>query len=175
MNIITKFTIATEEGTDMIETLTRALAKEKFSSILKQGLLEDYIESHLNRKQLVAEMNDLSNQWLVVYADNDPAGYAKITSKGKRPKSLESKPVFRIADFAVLSKYPQFEVKKALFDKCLLICKHYEAVWINEYPSNPYLAFFESNGFVKQPEAYQLDEMSMPSVCLVFFNNTEKS
>ncbi|WP_343692089.1 N-acetyltransferase [Chitinophaga sp.] len=174
MDIITKFIIATDEGKGVILSLTRELAKEKFSSILEQKILEEYIDKHFNKKQLVAEMNDLSNQWLVVYVDNNPAGYAKITSKGEKPRSLENKRAARIADLAILTKYPEVEVKHSLLDKCLLVCKHHEGIWINEYAANPLIDFFESKGFERQPEASRLDDLALPSVYLVYFNDTGK-
>lgn len=174
MNIITKFTIATDEGIDIMLVLTKELAEEKFSFNLDQKMLEAYINKHFNTKQLVAEMNDLSNQWLVVYVDNHPAGYAKVTSNGKKPHSLENKRAVRIADFAVLKKYSAIEIKKTLLEKCLSISKHLEGVWINEYLSNPVIEFFESNGFVRQPETYQLEELELPSVCLVRLNDAAK-
>lgn len=174
MDIITKFTIATEEGTDIILTLTRELAKEKFSSVLDQKILEEYIDKHFNKMHLVAEMNDLSNQWLVIYVNNNPVGYVKITSNGKKPQSLKNKRAVRIADFAILAKYPEFEIKSSLLEKCLLVCRHHEAVWINEFVANPYIDFFESKGFQRQSEDFQHDELALPSVCLVYLNDEHK-
>lgn len=174
MNIITKFTVASDQGIDTLTAITKDLAKEKFSSILDQKMLEAYINKQFNTKQLVAEMNDLSNQWLVVYADNHPAGYAKITPGGKKPQSLENKRAVRIADFAVLEKYSAIEIKKALFEKCLSVCKHLEGVWINEYLSSPLIEFFESYGFARQLETCRLDELELPSVCLVWLNDAAK-
>lgn len=174
MNIITKFTVASDEGINTLTTLTKDLAKEKLSSILDQKMLEAYINKHFNTKQLVAELNDLSNQWLVVYADNHPAGYAKITSYGKKPQSLENKRAIRIADFAVLKKYSAIEIKKTLFEKCLSVCKHLEGVWINEYLSSPFIEFFESNGFARQLETCRQDDLELPSICLVRLNDVAK-
>jgi hypothetical protein len=174
MDIITKFTVATDERTDMVLSLTRELAREKFSTVLDQRRLKEYIDQNFNRTQLVAEMNDLSNQWLVVYVGHDPAGYAKITPKGEKPQSLENKRALRIADLAILSKYPDPEVKSSLLEKCLSVCRHLDGVWINEYPANPSIGFFESKGFVKQPGICQLDKPALPSVCLVYWNDAAK-
>lgn len=172
MEIATKFTIATEDVTKMLLKLTKDLAHEKFSEILDPNILESYIEEQFNAKYLVSEMNSMSNQWLTVYVDDNLAGYAKITSKGKKPLSLENNHALRIADFAVLRKYPEEEIKKSLLDKCLSVCKHVEAVWINEYMDNPIISFFESNGFQKQSETPQHDELDLPSVYLVYRYNS---
>lgn len=85
MNIITKFTLSTKPGIDVLLMLTKALAIEKYSSILEEKLLTRYIAQNFNKEALIAETNNMSNQWLVVYVDDQPAGYARITSKGKRP------------------------------------------------------------------------------------------
>lgn len=171
MDIITKFTIASDEGMDVLSFLTKELAREKFSNLLEPSILTTYIENNFNEKTLVTELNSMSSQWLVVYADHKPAGYARITTKGKKILLLEHKRVIRIADFAVLKEYSEIEIKKSLFEKCLSICKHYEAIWINEYLSNPFIDFFESKGFERQPKTCQLDELALPSVCLVYLND----
>lgn len=168
MNIITKFLIATEEGTDIIMKLSRDLANEKFSTILDQNTLEEYIDSNFNKKQLISDLNNLSNQWLVVYFENEPVGYAKITSKGQKPKILEDKRAVRIADLAILAKYSQIEIKNALLQKCLLVSKSYDGVWINEFTTNPLLDYFERNEFIKQTEVYQHDELKLPSTCFIY-------
>lgn len=168
MKITTKFTIATEEGTRMLSMLAKDLANEKFSSVLDQKSIESYIEKEFNTKYLVSEMNSMSNQWLTVYVDDNIAGYAKITSKGKPPLIFKNKRILRVADFAILRKYPEDEVKESLFEKCLSVCKSVEGIWINEFLENPIISFFESKGFEKQPEKSQHDELGLPSICLVY-------
>jgi len=44
-------------------------------------VLKNYIAENFSEKNLLVEGNSMSNQWLVVYADDEPAGYARITSK----------------------------------------------------------------------------------------------
>lgn len=174
MEIITKFTIATDEGTAMLFDLTRKLANEKFSSLVHQNVLNEYIENTFNKKKLIVDMNDLGNQWLTVYVDHIAVGYAKITSKGKRPQILENKRSVRISDFAILSEYNEEAVIDSLFNRCIAVSKNREGVWVNAYLENPYISFFENKGFVKQPEKYQHEELALPSVCLVSMNDSSK-
>ncbi len=171
MEITTRFAIATDEGTKKMLELTRELANEKFASLLDQKELQKYLEVQLNEKQLVAEMNDLSNQWLVVYAGTLPAGYAKITSKGKRPQVLENSRAARIADFAVLEAFPEYEIRNALLEKCLAVCRHHDGIWVNECFPAPLIKLFKNAGFEKQPEAWQHEELHVPSVCLVYLKS----
>lgn len=171
MKITTKFAIATEATTKMLSKLTQDLAHEKFYSILDQKTIESYIEEQFNTKYLISEINSMSNQWLMVYVDDNPAGYAKITSKGRAPHTLEDKRVLRIADFAILKRYPEEEVKKSLLEKCLSVCTRVESIWINEYIDNPIISFFESNGFQRQPELAQHDELNLPSIHMIYQSN----
>lgn len=151
---------------DALLILTKALAQEKFSPFIPTHALNNYIALHFSKAALIPEINSMSNQWLVVYADDDPAGYARITSKGHRPAVLEGRRAMRIADFGVLKNYTDPAIKASLFEKCISVCKSYEAAWINEYAGNPLIPFFESNGFTRQQEAFRLDELPIPSVCL---------
>jgi hypothetical protein len=165
--IITKFTIATEQGINTLLFLTKAIAIEKFSGLLHAQELQNYITENFSDQTLMVEVNSMSNQWLVVYADDEPAGYARITSKGGRPQILDHKRAIRIADFGLLKRYDNPEIKQSLFAKCLSVCKSYEAIWINEYLKNPFMDFFESEGFAGHDSAGKLDELPLPSVYLI--------
>ncbi len=109
----------------------------------------------------------MSNQWLVVYVNEQPAGYARITSKGKRPEIVAHKRAIRIADLGILKAYEDPAIKRSLFDKCLSVCRSYEATWINEYIEDPCITFFESEGFIRQHGAPEMDELPLPSVYLI--------
>ncbi|MFA4868580.1 MAG: N-acetyltransferase [Pedobacter sp.] len=165
--IITKFTIATEQGLNILLMLTREIAKEKFSNLLEVQVLDKYIADNFNEKSLIVEVNSMSNQWLVVYADDEPAGYVRITSKGKRPVRLEQKRSMRIADFGILNKYSDPMIMQSLFEKCMTVCRSYEALWINEYMENPLLDFLERKDFVRENENWQHDELPLASVCFI--------
>ncbi|MEE1898620.1 N-acetyltransferase [Flavobacterium rakeshii] len=171
MNVTTKFIIATEQGMDIMRTLTHQLAKEKFSSLIDKKTLDNYITENFNDKELITELNSLSNQWIVVYADDNPAGYVKITSKGIKPNSFEDKRAMRIADFGVLKKYDRPEIKHSLLKKCISVCKLYEGIWLNEYIYNPLIPFFEDNGFQKQTGNYEFEDLALSSVLLIYLVN----
>lgn len=166
MNIIAKFTVATEQSLDILVKLTRALAIEKFSMLLEPEVLEKYIIENFNEKALVVELNSMSNQWLVVYVGNRPVGYAQITSKGRRPSSVDGKRAMRIANFGVLKKYCDAATLEVLLEKCLTVCKPYEVIWINEYTEQPLIELFENKGFTRQDEVCQMDELPLASVFL---------
>jgi hypothetical protein len=165
--IITKFTIATQQGMDTLLYLTQTIAREKFLPLIPQEQVENYLSENFSEKALMVEVNSMSNQWLVVYANDKPAGFARITTKGEKPKAIVQNRVIRIADFGILKAYIDPAIRQSLFDKCLSVCKSYEATWINEYAENPFISFFESQGFTKQDGESKLDELPLPSVCLI--------
>lgn len=165
--IITKFTVVTEQGMDALLMLTKEISREKFSGLVEARVLEDYIAEHFNEQNLIVEVNSMSNQWLVVYTGEEPAGYARLTSKGERPACLDLKRAIRLADFGLLKKHADPAIRQSLFDKCIAVCRSYEAIWINEYPENSLLNFFETQGFGREGEICRHDELPLQTVCLI--------
>ena len=165
--IVTKFTIGTDDGINALLFLTSATAREKYRGKVPDQELEDYISEKFNKEVLMMELNSLSNQYLIVYADDEPAGYARVTSKGARPDFFGGKTLIRIADFGVLAKYDDPLVIKSLFDKCISITNMQQMVWISEWENSPYLDFFESYGFKKNTKITASYPLSLPAVYLV--------
>ena len=165
--ITTKFTIGTEQGMGTLLYLTQTIALEKYSAIVSKEKIDNYISGNFSEQSLIVEVNSMSNQWLVVYVNDEPAGFARITSKGERPKSITQKRIIRIADFGITKEYSDPAVRQSLFDKCLSVCKSYEVIWINEYSENPLIDFFESAGFIKHQEGIELKELPLQYVCLI--------
>ena len=165
--IVTKFTIGTEQGIDTLLFITAAAAREKFVGKVPEQELERYINENFNRQVLMTELNSMSNQYLVVYADDEPAGYARVTSKGVRPDFFDGKTLVRIADFAVLAKYSDPLIKQSLFEKCISISNMQQVVWISEFEGSSYLDFFEGYGFKITPEIKTPPEFSLTPVNLI--------
>jgi hypothetical protein len=165
--LTTRFTVASDETVSTLLVLTKAIAREKYAKLLPAETLENYIGDNFDVKRLRDDLNSMSNQWLVVYSEGSPAGYARVTSKGERPDLPHLKRMVRIADFGILSKFDDLPVRQLLLDKCLSASRSYQAVWIQEYAENPFLSFFENNDFVIQGQAPRLYELPLSSVCLV--------
>jgi hypothetical protein len=166
-NISTRFTVAKPESVTTLLFLTGAIANEKYSGLVDKPALEKYIAEQFNEKTLKAELNSLSNQWLIVYAGNEPVGYARITSKGLRPAIPGRQRLIRIADFGILAKYDQTETRQSLLEKSLHVGRSYEAIWINAYLQSSYLDLFQQTGFVKQETTTEMEELSLPAIYLI--------
>lgn len=165
--ILTKFTIGNKQGVDNLLFISETAARGKFAGRVPDQELADYIAVNFNENTLMSELNSMSNQYLIVYVNDEPAGYAKVTSKGARPAFFAGKTLARIADFSVLEKYNDPLIRKSLFEKCLSISTMQQVVWISEYEGNPYLDFFESYGFKRSSDIVTPQELSLPPVYLV--------
>jgi len=165
--IVTKFTIGTERGIDYLLFITKAIAREKFTGKIPDQELEAYINVNFNKDTLIVELNSMSNQYLIVYADDEPAGYARVTSKGTRPRLFDGKTLAKIADFGVLAKYSDPLISKQLFEKCLSICTMQQTIWISDYQNSPYADLFKSYGFKRNIDINIPQELSLPPVYLV--------
>jgi len=144
--VITKFKVATEDAISELLYLTRTIALEKYAHLVNDEVIEAYISDHYNDKQIIDEMNSFGNQWLVVYVDEKAAGYAFITTQGRRPGLLEGKKAVSIADFCILKEYLPGQAKQSLLDKCLAIAKGYESLWLTEQIDSPLISFFQAHG-----------------------------
>lgn len=165
--IVTKFTIGTDDGINALLFLASATAREKYEGKVPEPELGEYISEKFNKEILMMELNSLSNQYLVVYADDEPAGYARVTSKGTRPDYFGGKTLIKIADFGVLAKYDDPQIIKSLFEKCISITNMQQVVWISEWENSPYINFFESYGFKKNTEITAAQQLSLPAVYMV--------
>lgn len=142
MSIITKFIVGSPWDMPALLFISRATARVE--------IMQD-------------EVSDLSNQFIVVYSDDEPVGYARVTSKGVRPVSFQGKTAIRIADFGILKEFDDDAARTALLEKCLSICGIYQIIWIGESTESPYLNFFESYGFKR----IDLHEFESASVYLI--------
>lgn len=165
--ILTRFAIGTEQGMNTLLFIGAATAKEKYAGKVPENILEEYIRSNFNPELLRVEMNNMSNQYVVAYANGEVAGYARITSKGKRPEIFEKETVARIADFFVLNRFEDVAIKKLLFEKCLLLCNMQQVIWISEYEGHPDLDLFESYGFRINIQINGRQELGLAPIYLV--------
>lgn len=167
IKVVTRFTVASDAGVGALIYLTETISREKFSEILPEQTLEKYISEQFNEKKLVDDLNDmLSQQWLIVYVNDYPVGYAKITSKGKRAE-MGNKTAVRIAEFGILKKYDDPVVWSSLFTKCYAVTMFYDVIWINEYVDDPAVVYFEKMDFKKVAWPGDKFELPLPSVYLI--------
>jgi hypothetical protein len=122
--IITKFAVANPDHINAIKSL-----------------------SGYDNKQLLQEMNGLSNIWLIVYVDGTAAGFARITTKGERPDAATHQKGAGIADFSIGDGYAGNAAARSLLEKCLQAGKQYNMLWVLKTVAAAALPVFTALGF----------------------------
>lgn len=146
MSIITKFTIATEEGRAILFQLKEAQIREKYASKVEATTLAYYLAQQLDHKEAILELNDLSTQLLTVYHDEIPAGYSMI-KQVDQPAMLADKKVIHLASFYVLPHHNEEDVRTSLWKKVLSLTRQYDAIWLEVLQDDSLLPYFQAWGF----------------------------
>jgi len=164
--IVTNSCIGTDQDLKSLVRISIATAREKYADKVSEEKLEAYIQQRLNYHALRGEVNNMANQFLLVWVDGEIGGYARVTTKGERPEFLHGKSAVRIADFNVLERFNEIEVKRQLFERCLCLCSTQQTVWMAEYNENADMDFFESYGFIRNAEIAGSNDLDLPVVHL---------
>ncbi|MBB2151610.1 GNAT family N-acetyltransferase [Pedobacter gandavensis] len=167
--IKTKFTIASEEGIALLQMLGEKRGQEKYASILDTTQLENYLYDKFNTATIINNLNTFSNQLIVVYVADQPAGYAYLSGNGNVPDDLQDKRMIHLEDFEVLQEYQGSGAKEVLMEKCLSVGKSYEAIKIRENAEEmEMIAFYEQYGFQQRPSPeISIAGKTFPSVILI--------
>lgn len=167
--IKTKFTIASEEGIALLQMLGEKRGQERYAAIFDTTQLENYLFDKFNTATIVSNLNTFSNQLIVVYVEDQPAGYAYLSGNGKVPEDLKDKRMIHLEDFEVLQEYKESGAKEILMEKCLSVGKSYEALKIIENSDEKeMIAFYEQYGFQQRPsEEISIAGRTFPSVILI--------
>jgi hypothetical protein len=147
MDIISKFTVGSEEGISdliaIIDSSVYALHKE----FVTEDEIKKYIHSEIDPRKMINDLNDLSNQLIMTYADQKPVGYSIIKSGSLHPGIPEGKRATEIS-FVILSEYDFPETRQSLWKKCRSAVSFTDIVWINMLDHNPLSEFLKESGFV---------------------------
>lgn len=167
--IITKFTIASEEGIALLQTLGEKRGQEKYTGLLDTAQLEHYLFEKFNTPTIINNLNTFSNQLIVVYVGDQPAGYAYLSGNGNAPEAFKDKRLLYLEDFEILDAYKESAAGKILMEKCLNVSKSYEALKTTENTNAPeMISFYEEYGFQeKGQEEIGIAGVTFPSVILI--------
>jgi hypothetical protein len=171
--IVSQFMIASRQGINTVMFMAAATLREEYAGNVTEEKLEAFIADNFSYRVLLAAMNSLWNQFLIVYADGEPAGYAKVTSEGIDTKIFNRRTVIRIVGFSMLKKFTDDEIKKSLFEKCLCACRLQQVILVCSFNGNSNIEFFESYGFKKYPGLTGSDGLGEESPCLVKEKDSE--
>ncbi|CDN72925.1 hypothetical protein [Elizabethkingia anophelis] len=171
MDIAVRFTIGSEEGVNQLLMLQKAQIKGRYENVTSAEQLNNYISEHLNHRNTINELNDLSTQLLILFVEDKPAGYTIIRNSFQRPAVLEGKRVINYASFYILPEYDSPETRQALWKKCLSIVRTFdEALWIETLENDPLIPFFEESGFAIHEKSV-MEPFGQASVTLIKYNH----
>ncbi|MGS4344723.1 GNAT family N-acetyltransferase [Myroides odoratus] len=145
MSIITKFTIATEDGLRLLFQLREAQIRDMYASKVAENSLNQYLAQQLDHKETILELNDLSTQMLTVYQGDMPVGYVMI--KQVDQPALADKKVINFASFYLLPEYNREDVRASLWNKALSLTRQYDAIWLEVLQDDSLLPYFQTWGF----------------------------
>ncbi|WP_316840405.1 GNAT family N-acetyltransferase [Pedobacter gandavensis] len=170
--IKTKFSVASEEGIAVLQMLGEKRGQEKYTGLLNTSQLEEYLFEKFNTPTIISNLNTFSNQLIIVYVEDQPAGYAYLSGNGTVPEAFKDKRLIHLEDFEVLDAYKSTGAREILLEKCLNVCKSYEALKIIENAeAGDNIAFYEQYGFQQSGSAViNIAGFNLPSLILIKTN-----
>ena len=160
MEVISKFTIGSDEGIADFLAIETSEIKNLYSGKISKDDIRKYIEG-LDSRKMINELNDLSNQLIITYADQQPVGYS-ILKSGSAYSGFSGERRITELKLIILPEYDTQEIRSSLWKKTWSAVGFTDIVWTNILTDDPLLDFFKETGFVIS-ENRQIDPFSLPS------------
>lgn len=166
MDIVSKFTIASDEGLYNLFLLKETQIREMYNSSVPEEQLEEYIEQQLSEKDAVNDLNNLSTQMVTVFIEGVPVGYAIMRQSLSEIEILASQKAIHYGSFYIIAEYNNAETRASLWNKCLSVTRSYDIIWIELLQSDPLISFLADCGFKIQEES-EMKPFNKPSYILI--------
>ncbi|MGE8512785.1 MAG: hypothetical protein ACN6N7_08800 [Chryseobacterium culicis] len=147
MDIISKFTVGSEEGISDLITIIDSSIYSLHRELVNEEDIKKYIHHEIDPRKMINDLNDLSNQLIIMYADQKPIGYSVIKSGSLHPGIPEEKKATEIS-FVILSEFDTPETRQSLWKKCRSAVSFTDVIWINILDHDPLSDFLKEYGFV---------------------------
>lgn len=111
-----------------------------------------YLERNFNIQKITEEIGDAANVFLLAYAGDNIAGYAKVRATAENPEGLNAMYALEIERIYVVKEFMGMHVGKALMEACLRHGREngHDVVWLGVWEFNTRaLKFYEQWGFEK--------------------------
>lgn len=161
MDIISKFTVGSEEGISDLITIIDSSVYTLHKDFVTEEDIKKYIHNEIDPRKMINDLNDLSNQLIMTYADQKPVGYSIIKSGSLHPGISEGKRATEIS-FVILSAFDSPETRQSLWKKCRSAVSFTDIIWINMLDHDPLLAFLKESGFISVSGS-KADPFQLPS------------
>jgi ribosomal protein S18 acetylase RimI-like enzyme len=124
---------------------------DTFAEVNSKSDMDLYLQKNFNEAQVMSEVADADNTFLIAEFNGKAAGYAKLR-KGVPPAELESKHVIELERLYAMREFIGKSVGKQLMESCLSMAKEqgYSMLWLGVWEHNHRaIAFYEKCGFEK--------------------------
>jgi len=146
MEIISKFTVGSEEGISDLISIIDSAVYSLHKDFVSEEDIQKYIKHEIDPRKMINDLNDLSNQLIMTYADQKPVGYSIIKSGIPYPGISDGKRATEIS-FVILPEFNAPETRQSLWKKCRSAVSFTDVVWINMLAHDPLLEFLKESGF----------------------------
>ncbi len=147
MDIISKFTVGSEEGISDLIAIIDSSVYTLHKDFVSEEEIKKYIQDEIDPRKMINDLNDLSNQLIMTYADQKPIGYSMIKSGSLHPRIPDGKKATEIS-FVILSEFDSPETRQSLWKKCRSAVSFTDVVWINMLDNDPLSEFLKEIGFI---------------------------
>jgi diamine N-acetyltransferase len=144
---------ATTDDAELIADLSRQTFYDTFLPDNRKEDMDKFMNEQFTKQALMEEVGSPGNIFLLAYADNDVAGYARLREKAD--KLFDHKPTLEIARIYAATHMIGKGVGKKLMEACLSYARmlQKEIVWLGVWEKNQKaIDFYKRFGFEKFAE-----------------------
>ncbi len=145
-----KIKIATPEDAELIAGISRETFYDTYAAYNTKEDMDKFLSEQFTKEQLIAQVHDPENLFLLAYENNEPAGYVFL--KAGSPPGLTAANALEIKRFYACTSFIGKGVGKALMQASIDHAKkeNRESVWLIVWKQNfRAIKFYEAFGFAK--------------------------
>lgn len=134
---------------ELLNDIGRRTFYDTFAEVNKKEDMDDYLSKNFNTKQVLSELTDPANIFLIAEDNGVPAGYAKVR-KSQSPQELGNQNSIEIERVYATKEYLGKKVGQKLILACEEVAKNegFKVVWLGVWEhNNRAIAFYKKSGF----------------------------
>jgi ribosomal protein S18 acetylase RimI-like enzyme len=141
--------IANADDAAIIADLSQRTFIDSFAHHNTKENMDKFMNEQFSTQQLMAEVADLNNIFLIAYFDDEPVGYVRMR-ESENPEELANIDAIEIARIYAEQKTIGKGIGKALMLKCISIAreKNKKIIWLGVWEHNSLaISFYKKFGF----------------------------
>ncbi len=142
---------ADEDDAELIADLSRRTFFETFAVQNTKENMKKFMEEQFSREQLMEQVSEPGNIFLLAFMDDQPAGYARL-KESENPAALGNVNSLEISRIYVVNTAIGTGIGKAMMNECIqfAIDRKKEVIWLGVWEHNTRaISFYKKFGFSK--------------------------